>query len=150
MKTSKEKLIDAAKAFNRAQCFDEFKVLLDLCDVKLEDFEQDYFEVANIHPIFKDIISCGGKLDTFNSRLFMALEPKKTLSGFAGSSRLLSRFRLPLWFEKDEFSTVKMMLSNGRTVQASYSLEFAEGLASIGLDPTREIAQTLLYELWRA
>lgn len=106
MKLSKEKIIEAAEAFNRAKSFDEFKVLLDLCDVKLEDFEQDYFEIASAtHPVFANMISGFGKYKTFNSRLYMKLDPRK-IPGIAYLG-LLSRFKLPVWFEKDEFGMVK-------------------------------------------
>ena len=38
MKLSKDKIIEAAEAFNQAESFDEFKILLDLINVTLEDF----------------------------------------------------------------------------------------------------------------
>lgn len=160
MKLSKDKIIEAAKAFNQAKNFDEFKIMLDLCNVTLEDFERDYYEVASIHPVFKDIISCGGKLSGFNSKLFMALDPKKILNSFMESSQLLkssqllSRFKLPLWFEKDEFDTVGVMTADGKFVMASFSSfsqELVDDMLSLhNIDINKEMSQTLMYELARA
>lgn len=146
MKLSKEKIIEAAEAFNRAKSFDEFKVLLDLCDVKLEDFEQDYFEIASAtHPVFANMISGFGKYKTFNSRLYMKLDLRK-IPGIAYLG-LLSRFKLPVWFEKDEFGMVKVMMPGNRYISASYSPELANDLAEMGLDADKEMAKIMMYEL---
>lgn len=151
MKLSKDKIIEAAKAFNQAKNFDEFKIMLDLCNVTLEDFERDYYEVASIHPVFKDIITCGGKLSGFNSELFMALDPKKILNSFMESSQLLSRFKIPLWFEKDEFDTVGIMTADGKFVKTSFSQDLVDDMLSLhNIDINKEMARTLMYELARA
>ncbi len=147
MKLCKEKIIEAAEAFNRAETFDEFKVLLDLYGVKLSDFEESYYELASsTHPIFANMITCGGKLKTFNSKSYMALDPRN-IPGIGKGSGLLDRFKLPLWFDKDEFGTVKMMMPGNHYISATYSLELAADLAKIGIDADKEIAQTMMYEL---
>ena len=146
MKLSKEKIIEAAEAFNRAKSFDEFKVLLDLCDVKLEDFEQDYFELASAtHPFFANMISGFGKCKSFNSRLYMELDPRKIL-GIAGLN-LLNGFKLPVWFEKDKFGAVKIMIPGNHYMSTLYSPELANDLAEMGIDADKEMANIIMYEL---
>ena len=100
MRLTKEKIINAAKAFNCAKTFDEFKVLLDLCNVNLEDFEQDYYELAMIHHIFTSIIPYDKKNLRFDSKAYMSMNPNSILEL---ANRSLDRFILPTWFEKDMF-----------------------------------------------
>jgi len=150
MKLSKEKIIEAAEAFNRAKSFDEFKVMLDLCGIKLNDFEESYYELAtSTHPIFASMISRpGDETKTFNSRAYMELDPRK-IPEVGRSGGVLSRFKLPLWFERDEFGTVKMMMPGSRYMSASYSPDLVSDLAEMGIDAIKEMAFTLMYELGR-
>lgn len=148
MKLGKDKIIEAATAFNNAKSFDEFKILLDLVNVSLEDFEHDYYEMAKVHPIFINMVSIGGKLKTFSSKSYMALDPRKILNDF-GILHLSSRFKLPLWFDQDEFGTVKMTMPGGGEIAASYSPVLADDLAKLGINAEKELAQTMMVELGR-
>ena len=136
MKLTKEKIIEAAEAFNQANSFDEFKV-------KLEDFEKDYYEVASIHPVFANLICFPKEDKKFNSKAYMALDPKKIIPGHM----IANRFKLPLWLEKDEFDTVKMLMPGEGVAQTTYSPDLAKNLKAMGIDPFKEMAQMLMYEL---
>ena len=145
MKLSKEKIIEAAEAFNKAKSFDEFLVLLDLCIVKLEDFEADYYELASIHPVFINIITHNGKYKTFNSKEYMSRDPHDFPG--TGCLKVLDRFRLPLWFEKDESNDISMLMPDKTTMKSSYSQTLVEELKAMGIDANEEIAQLLMYKL---
>lgn len=149
MKLSKDKIIEAAEAFNQAESFDEFKILLDLANVTLEDFEHDYYAIASIHPIFKKMISFDENTSIFNSRAYMHLDPRKILKDYNSFHSLLSRFKLPLWFESDEFGTIKLLMSGSRQIVASYSKELVRDLARFGIDADEELAKTMMIDLGR-
>ena len=149
MKLTKEKMISAAKAFNQAKSFIEFKILLDLVDVALEDFEHDYYELASMHPIFASIIPCDKKNKRFNSKMYMAIHPKD-IPGLVKLKRCWpkDRFILPIWIEKDRFERVIMLLPNNEKAEmSSYSPELANNMSKIGIDPVKEMGFALLYEL---
>lgn len=148
MKLSKDKIIEAVEAFNQAESFDEFKVLLDLANVTLEDFEHDYYAIASIHPIFKKMISFDENTSIFNSRAYMHLDPRKILKDYSFRP-LLSRFKLPLWFENDEFGTIKLLMPGSRQIVASYSKELVRDLARFGIDADEELAKTMMIDLGR-
>ena len=146
MRLTKEKIINAAEAFNHAKTFDEFKVLLDLCNVNLEDFEQDYYELAMIHPIFASIIPYDKKNLRFDSKAYMSMNPNSILEL---ANRSLDRFILPIWFEKDMFGAIKITLPGHKDVISSYSTEFNDDIRKFGIDPDKELRHVLLYELVR-
>ena len=143
MKLVKSQIIEAAELFNKAKNFAEFKVLLDLAQIQLEDFERDYFEIAQQHPVFAKFI---GKLgERFDSKSYMRLKPSKIYDPKVTTNR----FILPCWFKKDEFGDISMVLPNNRVISISYSEEFAEDMRKFGIDPELELVNSLMYELVR-
>ena len=149
MKLTKEKMIRAAKAFNQAKSFTEFKILLDLVDVVLEDFEYDYYELAAMHPIFASIIPCDKKNKRFNSKMYMAIHPKD-IPGLVKIKyrQLKDKFSLPIWIEKDRFGRVELLLPNNEKAKLmSYSPELANAMSKFGIDSTKEMGFAMLYEL---
>lgn len=141
MKLIKSQIIEAVELFNKAKNFTEFKVLLDLAQIQLEDFERDYFEIAQQHPVFAKFI---GKLgERFDSKLYMELNPSK----ICGSKVITNRFILPCWFKKNDFGDISMVLPNNHVISTSYSEEFAEDMRKFGIDPELELARALMYEL---
>ena len=145
MKLEKDKIIEAAKAFNDAKSFDEFRIKIDLLNIKLEDFEKDYYKIASIHSIFLNMITCNGKLSSFSAKAYMKLDPHK-IPGL-GCIKIHDHFRLPLWFDKDELGDVSMMMPDKTIMKTSYSQELVDDLAKMGIDANIEIANTLMIDL---